>query len=498
MRKLLYQWLYGHLREYAIFLMRRAPVITTSVIVICFTLTRLPFFLDFSVPDIAIDYWSYFQLIEEWRHGQWPQLTQRTPGYPLFLATVFLFSKSAIAVVVAQCLTTLAASLAALFCFARADRRLIYPVAIALIGFTASMHSVWFDTALMSESLYCSLLMMSIGTLAPAILRGGIWPCVGASLAMIACIMTRPAGSFLFGVYGLALVWFLFQRRPRRETLAFALPFAASILAICAYNKATLGSFTVTPFGAVNALGAVATYIEEDPEAPPAVNAAVRRIQAGVTPEDKATVFTSRDPDALMFVFTRYYDAAIYTHMAKVKMDYMDLCSRYKRLAYLSIRRHPGVYLKFAANNFRKFYENGVVNRNGDNNLYNDLRIRYERATVAQSHIRREGEQIVIDQTWARRLHERFNHIHKSIFSNWLWLFASLLIFPLALWKFARKRDDHAFLALILFLALLGAGLVVALIQMPMTRYGATALFLIYLAPAYSCLPVQQSCMADK
>jgi hypothetical protein len=36
-----------------------------------------------------------------------------------------------------------------------------------------------------------------------------------------------------------------------------------------------------------------------------------------MTPEDRATVFTSHDPDALGLVFTKYYDAAIYTHMAK-------------------------------------------------------------------------------------------------------------------------------------------------------------------------------------
>jgi hypothetical protein len=47
-------------------------------------------------------------------------------------------------------------------------------------------------------------------------------------------------------------------------------------------------------------------YIEEDPGVPADVNAAVREISDSMTPEDRATVFTSHDPDALCLVFTKY------------------------------------------------------------------------------------------------------------------------------------------------------------------------------------------------
>src|SRR5262249_32303815 len=160
----------------------------------------------------------------------------------------------------------------------------------ALIGFTSSMHSVVFDTTLMSESFYCSLVMLYLGALTLAILRGGAMAFAGASFAMTGCLLTRPAGFFLFGVYGLVLGWLLFLRQPRNHALAFALPLAIIVLMTCAYNLLTIGSFTVTPFGAVNMLGAVATYIEEDPVAPASVNAAVLEIRNSMTPEDRATV----------------------------------------------------------------------------------------------------------------------------------------------------------------------------------------------------------------
>src|SRR5262249_4487383 len=86
------------------------------------------------------------------------------------------------------------------------------------------------------------------------------------------------------------------QRRPRRHALAFALPLAIVVLATCAYNRLTIGAFTVTPFGIVNLLGAVATYIEEDPGAPADVNAAVREIRDSMTPEDRATIITLSRP----------------------------------------------------------------------------------------------------------------------------------------------------------------------------------------------------------
>jgi hypothetical protein len=487
------------MKALASFLHRHSLAITASLVAICFIITRLPFFIHYRLPDIAIDYWSYSDIVEQWRQGHWPKLTLRTPGYPLFLSVVFIFSRSPMAVVVAQCLTTLAASLITLACFAQVNRRLAYPAAFAIIGFTSSMHSLYFDTALMSESLYCSLIMTSFGLLTLSILRGGIWARIATSLAMAGVILTRPAGFFLFPVFGLTMGWMLLQRHPRRQILAFSLPFSILLLSTCAYNKATIGSFTVSPFGAVNLLGAVATYIEEDPSAPESLNNAVRSIQASVTPEDRAIVATSHDPAALSGAFVKYYDAAIYTHMAKVGIPYMELTGFYKRIGQLSIRRHPDLYRKFVAANFYQFYRHAMLNRNHDDYFYDQLPVRYSRLSAEYPHIRREGDRVIIDSTWTRRLHERFNAVHEWIFWNRIWLFGSLLLFPVAVWKLVRSRgkDGGAVVVALSVLSLIGAGILVALVQMPMTRYGVTVLVLTYLAPAYACL-LYRSWLTDK
>lgn len=490
------------------FLIEHAPVISVLLIVACFILTRLPFFLHYRLVDINADYWSYLDPIMQARRGQWPRFYMRTPGYPLFLAFILSISPTALSVVIAQCLATLAAALATLACFVRGDRRLAYPAAFALIGFTASTHSVYFDTALMPESLYCSLLNLSIGILTFAVLRGGALAFLCASLAMAGCILERPAGFFFFGVYALVLGWLILRRQPRRQVLAFLLPLPLVFLALCTYNRLTLGAFTITPFGDFSMLGVVATFAEEDQSIPVSANQMVRDMRDSVTAEDRAVVLGSRSIEELHPVFLKYYGPAMYKHSWVTKGEYVERIRIYGQLARLSIRRHPEIYLKFVAVNFYKFYQSGFQTPT----FYDWLRVRYEylylqrelatsfpeadsRAVLmeywdppAQPHIWREGEQTLVDSTWTRRLQERFNQVHSAIFSNVIWLFAAILLFPVAIWKLVRSRDAGAFLVFTHLSALAGAGLVVGLTVFGMWRYGVTSLFLCHLTPVYLCL----------
>jgi hypothetical protein len=495
-----------------LFLARRGPAIAALLIAVSFIIVRLPFFLHFRLIDITADTWSYFAPVLQARHGQWPNLWIRTPGYPLFLGAVLSISQSALAVVIAQCAVTLVAALGTLACFVRVDRRLTYPAAFALIGFVSSMHSVEFDTMLMSESLYCSLLMLSLGLVTLAVLRGGAPAFVGASFAMAACMLTRPSGFFFFGVYGLVLGWLLLRRRPRRHILAFLLPIPIIFLALCSYNRLTMGSFIISPFSNYCLFGAVATFIEEDPAADASVNAMVREIRDSVTPEDRAVVLTSRNIDELYPVFFKYYRSAQFIHAGKIQCEYVQ-CSRiWGRLARLAIRRHPELYLKFIAVNSYEFYRLAFISISPYERLqyrYDYLYVRRVLATTTllsesdrrdmlmeywdsapQSHVRRVGEQIVVDNTWSRRMHELVNRIHAAIFLRVIWLFVAILLFPVAIWKLVRSRarDAGAFLAFMYLSALAGSGFVVGLTVFGLWRYGVTSLFMFHLTPLYLCL----------
>jgi hypothetical protein len=495
-----------------LFLARRGPVIAALLIVVSFIIVRLPFFLHFRLVNFTADTWSYFYPFQQIRQGRLPDFWIRTPGYPMFLAAVLSISRSALAVVIAQCAVTLTSALGTLACFVRVDRRLAYPAAFALIGSVASMYSVDFDTVLMSESLYCSLLILSVGTLTLAVLRGGAPAFVGASFAMAGCMLTRPSGFFFLGVYGLVLGWLFLRRRPRRHVLAFLLPIPIIFLALCTYNRLVVGAFTITPFANHSLLGTVATFIEEDPTADASVNEMVRAIRDGVTPEERAVVFTSHDIEALYPIFLKHYGPALYIHAGKVKCDYAQCGSIWGRLARLSIRRHPELYLKFVAVNYYKYYQSGFLNPS----FYYWLRYRYDYLYVQrdlattttlsendrrdllmeywdpppQPHVRRVGELTVIDTTWSRCIHERFNEIHDAIFSNVIWLFAAILLFPVAIWKLVRSRarDAGAFLVFTHLLAFAAAGLVIGISVIAIQRFGVTSLFMLHLTPLYLCL----------
>jgi hypothetical protein len=504
--------LFLRLRKSAIiiFLIQHGPAISALLIVACFILTRLPFFLHYRLVYFTADTWSYFSPLQQMRQGRFPDFWFRTPAYPLFVAFVLSVWRSALAIVIAQCIATIASSLATLVCFVRADRRLAYPAGFALVGFVGSAYSVDFDTTLMSESLYCSLLNLSIGMLTLAILRGGRLAFAGASFAMAGSMLTRPAGFFLFGVYALVLAWLLLRRQPRRQVLAFLLPVPMIFLALCTYNRAVVGSFTVTPLTGHALLGAAATFIEEDPGVDAAANAMARAMRDSVTPEDRATVFTSRDVEQLYPVFIRYHGPAIYIHAVKLKCDYAQCGAVWGHIARASIAQHPQLYLKFVAVNYYKYYQISFIYPD----FYHQLRYRYDYlylrrdiavtttlsesdrrdllmeywSPVSQSHIQRMGEQIVVDTTWSRRMHERFDQIYSAIFSNVVWLFAAVLLFPAAIWKFARTRDAGAFLVLTCLLAFAAAGLAVGITVFAIHRYTVTSLFLCHLTPVYLCL----------
>src|SRR5262249_3148570 len=157
--------------------------------------------------------------------------------------------------------------------------------------------------------------------------------------------MTRPAGLFLLGTYVLALAFLLVDRRPRRAIVAFACPFAAIMLALCTYNRATIGVFTPSAFGEMNVVGAVATFVEEDGSLPSDVNAAAREMRESVTPEDRQLLNTSWNLPKLFVMFYRYFNPAIYKHLASRTGDYLHNRGIYRRMARIAIARHPRSYL---------------------------------------------------------------------------------------------------------------------------------------------------------
>ena len=107
------------------------------------------------------------------------------------------------------------------------------PLAIAMAGFFLDSDAFAHDTAMMTESLYTSLLIISFALFMRAFsAKQPASHLAGASLCMALVIYTKPAGLYLLVIYVLVLCYLAYRRMPRRTLLAFALPFPIALAAL--------------------------------------------------------------------------------------------------------------------------------------------------------------------------------------------------------------------------------------------------------------------------
>ena len=119
-----------------------------------FLVTRLAFFYYYNIHNFSVDYLSYFTIVDQLDRGMLPNLSIRTPGYPLFLKLVFTFVSKNSAVVVVQNSITFAVSLFFIYVIYKKYKSLCLFAAIALIAFVSSSVHLKHDTTLLAESLY--------------------------------------------------------------------------------------------------------------------------------------------------------------------------------------------------------------------------------------------------------------------------------------------------------------------------------------------------------
>jgi hypothetical protein len=105
-------------------------------------------------------------------------------------------------------------------------------------------------------------------------------------------VAVRPTGQFLCFSYVLGIVFLLFNRARygKAAMLSFILPFPIMMMAWLSYNKYTFGHFKLTDGFEMTLLCGVSPYLEESSAYSPELNAAIRKINARVTPEDKAVI----------------------------------------------------------------------------------------------------------------------------------------------------------------------------------------------------------------
>jgi hypothetical protein len=487
------------------------PLLLLALLLLAvFMLSRLPFFWYYPSARLAQDTTWYLEIVTTIRGGHWPRFTYRPPGYPLLFWFVTLFTDRWIAVIYAQNLLSYASSLFLVYSVRRYRASLALPATLAMCGFLGSSQVVLYDVALLSDSLYTSSVITAVALLLLAFRGFGPFPLAIASAAMAWCILVRPSGEYFIVIYAIVLAYLVWQRQPVLSVVAFSLPFPALVLALCAYNYATISCFVVSSLGEANLVGATALFWEPDPRLPDSVNLALKDLPASyarqdITLEDLQTLQTSWDADRLNLIYEKAFNRLIFSEgWGWTRLgtgDYLSGRANMRAASLIAIRRHPVLYAKFVWVGLVEYFrgvgykfdiESSIAYRKRGNPLSEmggthpdetAARLVASSNESAPATVLTGNEAASGQERFVKGLQHQWQRLHGVIFQNIAWSYIYFIVLALSAVQFMRSKagDKDVFLMFVLTLIPLGASLIVSLVVISADRYSYPTQFLYYL-----------------
>ncbi len=532
----------GAFRRLRLWLTGNRPFwIGAAIFFVVFLITRLPYFLYYRSTIVNPDSSGYFMIVDQMNKGFWPNLSIRTIGYPLFLKAVYLLFSTSFAVAVAQHALTLVSSLFFIWAMARAfPRRPFFPVVVSL-GMAAHAAIPWrivSDSSFMTDSLFVSAMVVSLGLLVLGLAKRKKSHFVWASLSTAMTILIRPAGLFLLPLLVLILVFMVRNRFGRGPLIAAVLPCTAVLLSQMVYNSLTIRSFTLSGFSEHALISLTSTFLEPDSSYGPTANLAIERCREVFKGRDRRLLETSWDPRVINRVFKRYYESNR-TRIAAVFLEaeprekynlYIEWRPLWRQMARDGLRQHPEIALKYiysslyrvfisnlwrGVNLYREFRQNclsdipkfNLVREFGNPGTSFSRRFNtrayastltpdgFARAMLPELYGRdgiprvsgrarpQRGAKTTIP--FPERMHLRLISVHSALLDNPGWVLACFAVW---IFSFARTirtgfRHRGAFTLFVLTSAAFLYGILVAATAFPYLRYTFGLEFVYYLSP---------------
>ena len=518
-----------------------ALIVAGALFVAVFTITRLPFFLDYRNVIIRLDSSGYFMIADQIGKGFWPNLSIRTIGYPVFLKIIYMLFSTSSAVAAAQHTIAVVSRLFFIWAMARAfPRRPLVPLAVsvALAAHAATSWHILSDSMFMADSLFVSAVVTTLGLLILGLARRTKALSVAASLSAAGTILVRPAGSFLVLLLVLIVVFMIRNRFGRGRVIAVTLPCAAVLLTQMAYNSLTVGTFSLSTFSEHEMISLTSTFLEPDASYGRAANRAIARCRSSFRPKHRLILKTSWDLKAIQSVFKRYYDRnRIQIDQVFLSAEPADRYNLYlkwrplwRRMARDALRKHPVFALKYTASSlYRVFWSNlrGQADLYGElhnNCLDSALRLntifpfgvpnssfnrrfntREYSATLTPSGFARSMLPELYDRdghlrsqdplapdrrdkplaSVFERLHQSLISVHSVVFRNPGWTLALLAAWAFSVARLFRTGFRHrgAFTLFLLTSSALIYGILIAVLALPVLRYTYSLEFIYYVSP---------------
>jgi len=491
------------------FLRNQRLGVSFVIFTIVFLVTRLPYYLSVNIPYIYDDAGTYTAIMQNILEGKIPTFEIRTPGYPLFLFISFLFSENVVAVMYLQSIFTVLVSFFFIYAVYKCYTKYTYLITFALTIYTSSIINLNYETTILTESVYTNLILLFVPMLIMAFKTNQKvwWALVG--IVVMLTVYVRPSSLFLIPILLFVLIYLFIKKYPLSIKIIFTVPIIALYLLLSTYNYFTLNSFTLSPFGGLNLLGTVITFVEPDSSFPDYINKSITDA-VQVPEEDKQLLKNSDNNLQKTAIYLEHYHtlSVLSGHISKNgnHKSYMSALKDIKLVSYSAIKTHPNQYFDFVytmmINYFQTLHPEKNVTYpflNKDYNYLVDGRVRryfednanksgYYLINKAPTFTSSEANKIIenINNNFWHKLNNSISNIYNYLFRSMFWVYLSFLTLIIGLYVFIKSKlaNIEAFIIILIVLMNIGHALLVSLVEISILRYSCTLFFTYFIAPA--------------
>jgi hypothetical protein len=487
--------------------------ISCGIMTLGFALARLPWLLDFRLPFIQYDTNSYFEPIKHMLAGNWPIFSKRTPGYPVFLSLALGTVPKLMFVVTLQCALSFSSALFFLYAIYKSCGRLVIFASVAILAHVTQPLLSSHDFALLTESLFTSLFLFSLGFLFLGTRNPRMLTLLAASLLGGCAILVRPSGIFILGCVIIAFLYLLLTRARLKYILSLILPLPSILLLLMTYNYFTFDGFAMSTLGGQTRWAVSSLFWETDESFPLKINESIKTLSAEIPEEDRQIVLQSWDLEKIQSLYQKWASYVFYRcpyipmELYRSNQEYFDI------VAWKAIKTHPAGAIRFFVSTLFMFFEDPSSYRI---NMYSDIHwiaaqmyiegtakdpfigrefASFSAIPTLEMHTAQDGQKsIKINHSELRgkqlyNILERFDQIafDTTFYKNIkLWTVIFLIIFVFSFIRVLQTRFHHwgSFIIFATCASLLGAGMVIAFTSPITNRYPSPTRFIEVLSLA--------------